>query len=100
MRLVILFALFLAACSSAPQSLIIGKWEAQGTPVKMTGEFHKDGTATISVMGGTMRANYKLTSNNELEWTMNGMSTKNKVKVTADELEITDEVHTIKYKRM
>jgi hypothetical protein len=36
----------------------------------------------------------------ELEWSMNGMSTKAKVKVTDTDLELTDSANrTIKYKR-
>jgi len=37
----------------------------------------------------------------ELEWSMNGMNRKAKVKETATELELTDSANrTIKYKRM
>ena len=36
----------------------------------------------------------------ELEWTINGDTTKSKVKVDATELELTSEGQTIKYKRM
>ena len=42
----------------------------------------------------------KLNRADELEWSMNGMSTKAKVKVTATDLELTDNANrTIKYKR-
>jgi hypothetical protein len=36
---------------------------------------------------------YKLNGEDELKWSMNGMSTKAKVKVTATELELTDSVN-------
>jgi hypothetical protein len=69
--------------------------------MKMTAEFSGDGTAKITMLGQTVLGRYKLNSGNELEWTMNGMSTKSKVTVTATELELTNDTHqTIKYKRM
>ena len=41
-----------------------------------------------------------MNAENELEWTMNGITKKSKVNVTATELELTDETNrTIKYKR-
>jgi hypothetical protein len=41
-----------------------------------------------------------LNGTDELEWSMNGMNTKAKVKVTATDLELTDNTNrTIKYKR-
>ena len=106
-------ALFLSACSSGPQNLILGKWEASSASVdgvdagsaqalstiKMTAEFAKDGTARITMFGRTMQGTYKLNGTDELEWSMNGMSTKAKVKVTATDLELTDNANrTIKYK--
>jgi hypothetical protein len=92
-------ALFVCACGSSPQSLILGKWEVDSA-VKMTAEFNRDGTAKITVLGQTVQGKYKLNDENELEWTMNGISTKGKVKVTATELEVTDDQNrTIKYKR-
>jgi hypothetical protein len=94
-------ALFVSACGSSPQSLILGKWEVENAPLKMTAEFSPDGTAKITMFGQTVQGKYKLNSGNELEWTMNGMSTKSKVNVTAIELELTnDQNQTIKYKRM
>ena len=107
-------SLFLSACGSAPQSLILGKWEvasakADGVDVgysdaakaiKMTAEFKPDGTAKITMFGKTLQGTYKLNGENELEWTMSGISTKSKVKVTATELELTDASNrTITYKR-
>jgi hypothetical protein len=108
-------ALFLSACGSSPQSLILGKWEVAGAKVggadvgspvvggaiKMTAEFSGDGTAKITMFGQTLQGTYKLNAGNELEWTLNGQTTKSKVSVTATELELTDDANrTIKYKRM
>jgi hypothetical protein len=92
-------ALFVSACGSTPQSLILGKWEVEST-IKMTVEFSGDGTAKLTLLGQTAQATYKLNGENELEWTMNGITKKSKVKVTATELELTDDANrTIKYKR-
>ena len=92
-------ALFVSACGSTPQSLILGKWEVEST-IKMTVEFSGDGTAKLTLLGQTAQATYKLNGEDELEWSMNGMSTKAKVKVTATDLELTDNMNrTIKYKR-
>jgi hypothetical protein len=92
--------LLLVACGSSPQSLILGRWEVEGAPTKMVAEFKSDGTATILILGHTVRGTYKLNGTDELEWSMNGMSTKAKVKVTATDLELTDNANrTIKYKR-
>jgi hypothetical protein len=108
-------ALFLSACSSSPQGLIVGKWEvasakvggsdvgfaAVGSVIKMTAEFSSDGTAKITTFGQTLQGTYKLNAENELEWTLNGTTTKSKVSVTATELELTDDSNrTIKYKRI
>ncbi len=108
-------ALFLSACVSSPQSLILGKWEATGAQVggvdnesaaaaaraiKMSAEFNRDGTAQISMMGQTHQGTYKVNGENELEWTMSGITTKSKLNVTATELQVTDDANrTIKYKR-
>jgi hypothetical protein len=92
--------LLLVACGSSPQSLILGRWEVEGAPTKMVAEFKSDGTATILILGHTVQGTYKLNGTDELEWSMNGMNTKAKVKVTATELELTDNANrTIKYKR-
>jgi hypothetical protein len=92
-------ALFVSACGSTPQSLILGKWEVEST-IKMTVEFSGDGTAKLTLLGQTAQATYKLNGEDELEWTMNGITKKSKVKVTATELELTDDANrTIKYKR-
>ena len=92
-------ALFISACGSSPQSLILGKWEVDSA-IKVTAEFNRDGTAKITMFGQTLQGTYKLNAENELEWTLNGRTTKSKVKVTATELEVTDDANrTIKYKR-
>jgi hypothetical protein len=42
-----------------------------------------------------------LDDGDELQWTMNGITSKSKANVTATELELTNEANqTIKYKRM
>jgi hypothetical protein len=108
-------ALFVSACGSRPQSLILGKWEVAsasvggvddrsageaGKAIKMSAEFNPDGTAKLSMLGQTLQGTYKVNGENELEWTMNGITTKSKVNVTATELEVTDDANrTIKYKR-
>jgi uncharacterized lipoprotein YehR (DUF1307 family) len=93
-------ALFLSACGRSPQSLILGTWEVQGAPMKMTAEFSDDGTAKITMFGQTLQGTYKLNAENELQWTMNGRTTKSKANVTATDLELTDDANrTIKYKR-
>jgi hypothetical protein len=114
--LVACVALLVAACASGPQSLILGKWEmasaqvggvddesaaVAGKAIKMSAEFNRDGTAKITMMGRTLQGTYKINGENELEWTMSGITTKSKLNVTATELELTDDANrTIKYKRM
>jgi hypothetical protein len=96
----VMVALFLSACGLSPQSLILGKWEVEGAPLKITAEFRNDGTAKITMFGQTLQGTYKLTPENELVWTLAGKTTKGKAKVTATELELTDDANrTIKYKR-
>jgi hypothetical protein len=98
--LVACVALFVSACGSSRQNLIVGKWEVEGAPLKMTAEFSRDGTAQITMFGQTLQGRYKLDAGNELEWTLNGITSKSKVKVTADELELTNAAdQTIKYRR-
>jgi hypothetical protein len=115
-------ALFLSGCGSSaqsliggnPQTLILGKWvitgaqvdgvenesaAAAGKALRMSAEFHKDGTAKMTMMGQTMRGTYKI-NGKQLEWTMNGITTTSKLNVTATELEVTDNLNrTIKYRR-
>ncbi len=99
--LVTCVALFISACGSSPQSLILGKWEVENAPLKMTAEFSSDGTAKITMFGQTLKGTYKLDAANELVWTLNGLTTKSKANVTATELELTNDANqTIKYKRM
>ena len=91
--------LLLSGCGSSPQSLIVGKWEVENAPVKMTAQFRSDGTAELGILGQKVQATYKL-NGDELEWSMNGMTTKSKIKVTATQLELTDSAHrTIIYRR-
>jgi hypothetical protein len=98
--LVACVALLVSACGTGPQNLILGKWEVENAPLKMTAEFNRDGTAQVTMLGQTVQGKYKLDAGNELEWTMNGISTRAKAVVTADELELTTaENQTIKYKR-
>jgi len=116
MVLVACVALLVSACGSSPQSLILGKWEAASAKVggadagpavgsainaiKMTAEFNRDGTAKITMLGQTLQGTYKLNGENELEWTMSGITKKSRVNVTATDLELTDDSNrTIKYKR-
>ena len=112
---VVCVALFASACGSSPQSLILGKWEvagaqvggvdeesatAAGRAIKMSAEFNRDGTAKITMMGQVLQGTYKINGENELEWTMSGVTTKSKLNVSATELELTDDANrTIKYKR-
>jgi hypothetical protein len=91
-------ALFVSSCAPTPQSLIVGKWEVESA-TKMTAEFGRDGTARITMLGHALQGAYKLNGDNELEWSMNGITTKSKVNVTATELEVTDAANrTIKYR--
>ena len=48
-------ALFVSACGSSPQSLILGKWEVESTAIKMTAEFSRDGTANLTMFGQTLQ---------------------------------------------
>ena len=94
------FALCVSACSSGTQDRIVGKWEAGQAGVKLTAEFAKDGKAKITLFGKTLQGTYKV-SGDELEWTMSGMTTKCKIiKVTATELELTQDGKTITYKKV
>lgn len=75
--LVACLALFLCACGSSPQSLIVGKWVMDGAKVggadavsattagraiRMTALFGGDGTATMTMLGHAFRGTYKLNS--------------------------------------
>jgi len=92
-------ALSFSACGSSPQSLILGKWEAESA-MKVTAEFSRDGTAKLTMFGQTLQGTYELNAENDLKWTLNGKTTKSKVNVTTTELELTDSTNRmIKYKR-
>jgi uncharacterized protein (TIGR03066 family) len=93
-------ALSVSGCGSSPQNLIVGKWEAGQTGVKLSAEFSKDGKAKLTIFGKTLQGTYKVNSGDELEWTVNGKTTKCKVKVTATELELTSEGNTVTYKKV
>jgi hypothetical protein len=93
-------AIFISACGHSSHSLILGKWEVENAPMKMTAEFDRDGTAKMTMLGQTLQGSYKVNADDELEWSMNGMSTKAKINVTTTELEVTDsENRTVKYRR-
>jgi len=93
-------ALSLAGCgSSRPQDLILGKWAAGQGGIKVEAEFARDGTATLTMFGQPLRGTYQF-DGSELVWTVNGITTKHKAKVSATELEVTgDDGMTIIYKR-
>jgi uncharacterized protein (TIGR03066 family) len=92
-------AVFVSGCGSSPQNLIVGKWEAGESALKLTAEFTKDGKAKLTMFGQPLQGTYKL-NGDELEWTLNGKTTKSKVKVTTTEMELTSEDKTIKYKKI
>jgi uncharacterized protein (TIGR03066 family) len=83
-----------------PEKLIVGKWEAAGSSGIITAEFSKDGKANLTMFGQTLQGTYKMNGDDELEWTLNGKTTKCKVKVTATELEVTSEGKTVNYKKV
>jgi hypothetical protein len=100
--------LSMSGCGSGPQNLIngnpekliVGKWEATGSSAIISAEFSKDGKANLTMFGQTLQGTYKMNGSDELEWTLNGKTTKSKVKVTATELEVTSEANTVKYKKV
>lgn len=93
-------ALLLVACASGPQKLIVGRWQAQSA-AKVTAEFSEDGTAQITMLGQTLRGNYRFTGPDELEWTVNGTTVRMKVKVTETNLEVIDSANrSVEYKRL
>jgi hypothetical protein len=100
---VIVAAMLLSACGAlAQKALIVGKWEVVNAPMKMTAEFSADGKAKITMLGQTAEGTYPVNDEQELEWTLNGVSAMNDIKVTPTELELTDRANkkTIKYKRL
>ena len=93
-------ALLLCACGAAPQRMILGKWEVVNAPTKVTAEFSSDGTGKLGILGQIVRGTYEVNGEDELVWSMNGMTTKQKFKVTSTQLELTDERNqTIIYRR-
>ena len=95
-------ALFVAGCGASPADMIVGKWEAGEAGIKITAEFAKDGKATLTMPKplGKVEGTYKV-NGDELEWTMGGKTTKQKIKVTGTELEVTgDDKKTVKYKKV
>jgi hypothetical protein len=93
-------ALLVSACGSKPKDLIVGKWEAGEGGAKVTAEFTKDAKGQLTILGKTLQGTYKMNGEDELEWTLNGTTTKIKVKVTSTELELTTQGKTIKYKKV
>ncbi len=93
-------ALALSGCGSSPQKLIVGNWVAEQSGLKITAAFNKDGKATLVMFGQPIQGTYKLNAGDELEWTVNGKTTKGKVKVTGNKLEVTNDGGvTVIYKR-
>ncbi len=93
-------ALSVFGCGSTPQNLIVGKWEAGQAGVKMTAEFGTDGQAKLTMFGKTFRGTYKVNGSDELEWTLNGTTTRFKMKLTPSELAVSSEGNTITYKKV
>jgi hypothetical protein len=93
-------ALFVSGCGSSPQDLIVGKWQAGQPGVTVTAEFSKEGRAKLIMFGKTLQGTYKVNSGDELEWTLNGKTTKCKLKVTATALEVTSDGKTVTYKKL
>ena len=90
-------ALSLSACRG-PEDLIVGKWKIGQEGLKVEAEFDKKGVATLTMFGQKLRGEYKL-AGGELEWTVNGRTTRYQATVSATELELTDGGQTIVYKR-
>jgi hypothetical protein len=89
MSTVVCLMLNLFACGrSAPQDLILGKWKTGQGGIKVAAEFDQGGVAKITMFGQTLQGTYKI-EGDELVWTVNGRTTKSKMKVTAKELEVT-----------
>lgn len=91
--------LCVSGCGSSPQNLIVGKWEAGQAGLSLKVEFTKDGTAKMNMFGQSVQGTYKL-NGDDLEWTLNGKTTKCKAKVTPTELELTSDGKTITYKKV
>jgi hypothetical protein len=99
--------LCVSGCGSGPQNpivggqnSIIGKWEAGESGGIITAEFIQDGTAKLTMFGRTLEGTYRLPSDDDLEWTVNGKTTKYKVKLSATTLVLTGEGNTVRYKKV
>jgi len=90
--------LFVSGCGPSPD-LILGKWEAVESGLKVTAEFNKGGQMKLTMFGKPVRGTYKL-NGDELEWTVDGKTTQYKVKVTPTEMELSSEGKTIKYRKV
>lgn len=96
---ILTIALVLGGCRRTAQDMIIGKWVAGQGGIKVQAQFERDGTAQLTMFGQTLRGTYKL-EGDELVWVLNGITSKHKVKVGENELEVTgDGGATIIYKR-
>ncbi len=93
-------SLILTGCGSSPGDQLVGKWEAGGAGGKVTVEFARDGQARLGMFNKTLKGTYKVHSGDELEWTVNGKTTRCKMKLSATELQLTSEENTIVYRRV
>ena len=89
----------LAACDASSHQQIVGKWQAGGA-IKVTAEFDRYGVAQLTIFGQTVRGRYAWVGDNVLQCTLNGITTRYRIRVSATELELTDERNqTIVYER-
>ena len=89
----------LAACDASSRQQIVGKWQAGGA-LKVTAEFDRKGVAQLTIFGQTVRGHYEWVGDNVLQCTLNGITTRYRIRVSATELELTDEHNqTIVYDR-
>jgi hypothetical protein len=94
---------FIAALFSSylprPQNLILGKWQADGA-LKTTAEFSRHGIARLTIFGQTTQGSYRFSGADELEWILNGRTTKARVTVSVTELELANAAHqTVVYRK-
>ena len=89
----------LVACDVSSHQRLVGKWQAR-TALKVTAEFDPKGVAQLTQIGQTVRGRYEWVGDNLLQCTLNGMTTRYRVEVSATQLELTDERNqTIVYER-
>jgi hypothetical protein len=89
----------LVACDVSSHQRLVGKWQAR-TALKVTAEFDPKGVAQLTMFGQTVRGRYEWVGDNLLQCTLNGMTTRYRVEVSATQLELTDERNqTIVYER-